>query len=85
MSLGFLLLIMWIFVFDMDIIAGIIMLVISGWFGGGVDAIIVEKIVTPNEQVIKVDQPVIQTETLSSKETCESNDGVWVDSQKACY
>ena len=84
MSLGFILLLLWVFVFDMDIIIGIVFLVLSGWFGGDADDM-VEEVITPQEQVIEVKQPVIQTETLSSKETCEANAGVWVDAQKTCY
>ncbi len=85
MSLGFLLLILWVFVFDMDLIVGILMLALSGWFGGDLDDAIVEKLETvPHEQVIKADHP-IDTSTLSSKETCEAEDGVWVPEQNTCY
>ena len=84
MSLGVVLLLLWIFVFDLDFLVGIVFLIIASWFGGDVDDVIVEKLEeVPHTQTL--DKPEIPTETLTSKETCEAGDNVWVEDQKACY
>lgn len=85
---GIILLIVWIFAFDCDWFIGLIFLILWNIWGDTGDKVIEETIdgvIENQQQQVIEEKPKVNTKSLNPKETCEANDGVWVEDLKDCY